>query len=80
MKNKKWIFSLFLTLCLALGLCGTALAVEETGGFLDVPDDAWYADAVAYVRDFYLSLRAAPLDQWTTYRLTGETLKELANE
>lgn len=28
--------------------------------------------------DFYLSLGAAPMDQWTIYRLTGETLKNLA--
>ena len=28
--------------------------------------------------DFYLSLGAAPLDEWTTYRLTGERLKEFA--
>ena len=30
--------------------------------------------------EFYLSLGAAPMDQWTTYRLTGDTLKNLANE
>lgn len=28
--------------------------------------------------DFYLSLGARPLDDWTQYRLTGETLKALA--
>lgn len=28
--------------------------------------------------DFYLSLGAEPMDEWTTYRLTGVTLKELA--
>ncbi|MBQ7786175.1 MAG: GNAT family N-acetyltransferase [Clostridia bacterium] len=28
--------------------------------------------------DFYLSLGAKPMDEWTTYRLTGETLKALA--
>ena len=28
--------------------------------------------------DFYLSLGAQPLDEWTTYRLTGETLKKMA--
>ncbi len=28
--------------------------------------------------DFYRSLGAAPMDEWTTYRLTGETLKEMA--
>lgn len=30
--------------------------------------------------DFYLSLKAVPLEQWSTYRLTGDTLKALANE
>jgi len=30
--------------------------------------------------DFYLSLGAKPMDEWTTYRLTGETLKRLAEE
>ena len=28
--------------------------------------------------DFYRSLGAAPMDEWTTYRLTRETLKEMA--
>ena len=28
--------------------------------------------------DFYLSLGAIPMDDWTTYRLTGNTLTELA--
>lgn len=28
--------------------------------------------------DFYLSLGAAQMDEWTTYRLTGETLQRLA--
>ena len=28
--------------------------------------------------DFYRSLRAVPMDEWTTYRLTGETLMEVA--
>ncbi len=28
--------------------------------------------------DFYLSLGAAPMGEWTTYRLTGETLRTLA--
>ncbi len=28
--------------------------------------------------DFYLSLGAAPMDDWTAWRLTGETLKEMA--
>ena len=29
--------------------------------------------------DFYLSLGAAPMDQWTIYRLTGETLRRMAD-
>ncbi len=28
--------------------------------------------------DFYLSLGAIPMDDWTQYRVTGDTLKELA--
>lgn len=28
--------------------------------------------------DFYLSLDATPMSDWTTYRLTGETLKKMA--
>lgn len=28
--------------------------------------------------DFYLSLDAAPMDQWTVYRLTGDTLRRMA--
>lgn len=28
--------------------------------------------------DFYLSLGAKPMDEWTTYRVTGKTLKDLA--
>ena len=30
--------------------------------------------------DFYLSLGACPLDEWTTYRLTGENLKSFAED
>lgn len=29
--------------------------------------------------DFYLSLGAIPMDEWTTYRLCDDTLKKLAN-
>ena len=28
--------------------------------------------------DFYLSLNAKPMDEWTVYRLTGDTLKNMA--
>ncbi len=30
--------------------------------------------------DFYLSLGAEPMDEWTTYRVTGENLDKLAEE
>ena len=30
--------------------------------------------------DFYLSLGAAPMDQWTIYCLTGETLRRMADD
>ena len=30
--------------------------------------------------DFYLSLNAQQMNEWTTYRLTGQTLRELADE
>lgn len=36
----------------------------------------WNQNAI----DFYLSLKAQPLDQWTVYRLTGEALKQVATE
>ena len=29
--------------------------------------------------DFYLSLGAAPMNEWTVYRLTGDSLRNLAN-
>ncbi len=30
--------------------------------------------------DFYLSVEASPMDEWTVYRLTGESLRKLAGE
>ncbi len=30
--------------------------------------------------DFYLSLGAVPMDDWTTYRLSGETLKQVSEQ
>lgn len=30
--------------------------------------------------DFYRKLGAVPMDQWTVYRITGDTLSELANQ
>ena len=36
----------------------------------------WNAPSIA----FYKSLGAVPMDEWTTYRLQGETLEALANK
>lgn len=30
--------------------------------------------------DFYLSIGAVPMEEWTVYRVTGETLKKLADK
>ena len=30
--------------------------------------------------DFYLSLGAVPMSDWTTYRITGDTLKRMAED
>ena len=30
--------------------------------------------------DFYLSLGATPMEEWTTYRVTGDTLKQLSGQ
>ena len=40
----------------------------------------WYLDWNRPSIDFYLSLGAQPMDEWTTNRLTGETLKRMAEE
>ena len=41
--------------------------------------DWWCLDWNAQSIDFYLSLGAIPMDDWTVYRLEGDTLKNLAN-
>lgn len=51
MKKLKRVCPILLALCFAMGLCVTALAAGEADGFSDVSGDAWYAGAVAYVRD-----------------------------
>ncbi len=38
----------------------------------------WCLDWNRPAIDFYLSLGAVPMEDWTVYRITGETLKELA--
>lgn len=61
--------------------CGKALlkklaqiAVERGCGRLEWSCLDWNKPSIA----FYLSLGAVPMDDWTTYRLTGKTLEEMA--
>ena len=51
MKTCKRFGALLLALILTLSLSVTAHAAVEDTGFSDVAADAWYADAVTYVRD-----------------------------
>lgn len=51
-----------------------AIAVERGCGRLEW----WCLDWNKPSIDFYLSLGATPMSDWTTYRITGDTLKELA--
>lgn len=51
-----------------------ALAVERGCGRLEWSCLDWNKPSI----DFYRSLGAAPMDEWTVYRVTGETLKKLA--
>ena len=51
MKIYKRIGTMLLVLILTLSLSIAALAAVEDTGFSDVAADAWYADAVTYVRD-----------------------------
>ena len=50
------------------------IAVERGCGRLEW----WCLDWNRPSIDFYLSLGAEPMADWTVYRLTGETLKEMA--
>ncbi len=50
------------------------IAVEEGCGRLEWCCLDWNQPSI----DFYLSLGAVPMDEWTQYRVTGETLKALA--
>jgi len=61
--------------------CGTALlkrlaqiTMERGCGRLEWACLDWNKPSI----DFYLSLNAKPMDEWTTYRLTGETLRAMA--
>ena len=51
-----------------------AVAVERGCGRLEW----WCLDWNKPSIDFYLSLGAEPMEEWTVYRLAGNTLKELA--
>ena len=50
------------------------IAVERGCGRLEWSCLDWNRPSI----DFYLSLDAKPLDDWTMYRLTGDSLKKLA--
>lgn len=52
------------------------IAVERGCGRLEW----WCLDWNKPSIDFYLSLGAEPMSDWTTYRLTGDTLTNLAKE
>ena len=51
MYNLKRIGAMLTALAMLLSLNLTAFAAVEDTGYSDVAADAWYADAVAYVRD-----------------------------
>ena len=53
-----------------------SIAVERKCGRLEW----WCLDWNKPSIDFYLSLGAEPMSDWTTYRIAGETLKNLAKE
>lgn len=50
------------------------IAVERGCGRLEWSCLDWNQPSI----DFYLSLGAVPMDEWTVYRLTGDTLKNVA--
>ena len=52
------------------------IAVERGCGRLDWSCLDWNKPSI----DFYRSLGAEPLDEWTVYRLTGDTLHNMAKE
>ena len=52
------------------------IAVERDCGRLEW----WCLDWNRPSIDFYLSLGAKPMDEWTVYRITGDTLTEMAEE
>lgn len=50
MKNLKKLTSVFLAVIMLLAMNTTAFAAVSDTGFSDVAANAWYADAVTYVR------------------------------
>ena len=50
------------------------IAIERRCGRLEWWCLVWNRPSI----DFYLSLEAEPMDEWTIYRLSGETLRRLA--
>ena len=58
----------------ALFLEVARIAKERTCGRMEWTCLDWNRPSI----DFYRSLGAVPMDEWTTYRLTGETLENLA--
>ena len=52
------------------------IAVERHCGRLEWSCLDWNKPSI----DFYLSLGAKPMDEWTIYRLTGETLENMARK
>ena len=50
------------------------IAVERGCGRLEWSCLDWNKPSI----DFYLSLKATPMDEWTVYRLTGESLNNMA--
>ncbi len=52
------------------------IAVERGCGRLEWCCLDWNKPSI----DFYLSMGAVPMDEWTTYRVTGETLVEMAKK
>lgn len=52
------------------------IAVKENLGRLEWCCLNWNKPSI----DFYITLGATPMDEWTTFRLTGETLNNLARE
>jgi GNAT superfamily N-acetyltransferase len=51
-----------------------AITVERGCGRLEWSCLDWNKKSI----DFYRSLGAVPMDEWTVYRVTGDTLKQLA--